>query len=115
MGVDKYVSHGAVVRELSEVLLAHRATRDLSCLRRWIKHRRGPRAELPIVVEKRLGRGMEISESEVAGGILNGKGAGVELPRRLEDREAQEATRMPVIIGLPVPVEHHLCPPAPAW
>jgi len=32
----------------------------------------------------------------------------MELPR-LEDREAQETAQVPMIIGLPVPVEHHVC------
>jgi hypothetical protein len=94
------------------VLLAHCAARDLSRLRRRIKRHPGTSAEFPIIVEEHLGRGMEVSESEVGGGILNGKGAGVEFPRRLEDREAQEAARVPVIIGLPVPVEHHVRPRA---
>src|SRR4029450_12947344 len=82
---------GAVVRQLIQVLLAHRAARDLALARCWIKHRCRPGTELSIVSEERMGRRSEITESEMGRRILNRQGTGVEFPRALEHREAQDA------------------------
>src|SRR5262245_17869771 len=56
---------GAVVRQRLEVLLAHRAARDLALACCWIKHGRRPDAELSIVLEERPGWGREITESKM--------------------------------------------------
>src|SRR5262245_65676730 len=98
---------GAVARELIQVLLAHRAARDLALACCWIKHRRGPGTELSIVIEEHIGRGGEIAESEMGCLILNRQGTGVELPRALEYRETQDAALLGVVSGLPVLVECH--------
>ena len=55
------LSHGAIARERIQVLLAHRAARDLALARCWIKHRRRPGTELSIVLEEHIGRGGEIA------------------------------------------------------
>src|SRR5262245_2253672 len=59
------ISHGAVVRDVMQVLLAHRAARDLALVRCWIKHRRRPGTELSVVLEEHAGRGSEIAEPEM--------------------------------------------------
>src|SRR5262249_31742070 len=101
---------GAVVRQLIQVLLAHRTARDLTLARCWIKHRRRPGTELSIVIEEHTGRGSEITESEMGRRILNRQGTGVELPRALEHREAQDAALLGVVGRLPVLVERHRRP-----
>src|SRR4030095_4509761 len=85
-----YLSYGAVVRELIQVLLAHRTARDLALARCWIKHRRSPGTGLAVVIEEHTGWGGEIAESEMGCRILNRQGTGMELPRALEHREAQD-------------------------
>src|SRR6187200_2973102 len=72
---------GAVVRQRIQVLLAHRAARDLALARCWIKHCRRPGTELSVVLEEHIGRGGEIAEPEVGCRILNCQGTGVEFPR----------------------------------
>ena len=52
---------GAVVGDLIQVLLAHRAARDLALARCWIKHRRRPGTELSVVLEEHTGRSGEIT------------------------------------------------------
>jgi hypothetical protein len=52
---------GAVARELIQVLLAHRAARDLALACCWIKHRRRPGTELSIVIKEHMGWGGEIA------------------------------------------------------
>src|SRR5262252_2932317 len=80
------LSHGAIARKLLQVLLTHRAARDLALARCWIKHRRRPGTELSIVLEEHTGRGGEIAEAKMGRRILNRQGTGVELARALEHR-----------------------------
>src|SRR5262245_3441126 len=105
-----HLSHGVVARERIQVLLAHRAARDLALTRCWIKHRRGPGTELSVVIEEHAGWGGEIAESEMGCRILNRQGTGVELPGAFAHREAQDAALLGVIGRLPVLVEYHRCP-----
>src|SRR5262249_48997493 len=98
---------GAVVRQRIQVLLAHRAARDLALARCWIKHRRRPGTELSVVIEEHTRRRSEITESEMGRRILNRQGTGVELTRALEHREAQDAALLGVVGRLPVLVERH--------
>src|SRR5262245_6872468 len=67
---------GAVVRDLVQVLLAHRAARDLALACGWIKHRRRPGTELSVVLEKHTGWGGEIAEPEMGCWILDRQGTG---------------------------------------
>src|SRR4029453_10717740 len=56
-----HLSHGAGARDLVQVLLAHRAARDLALTRCWIKHRRSPGTELSVVIEEHTGWGGKIA------------------------------------------------------
>src|SRR5215470_3241927 len=99
--------HGAIARELLQVLLAHRAARDLALARCWIKHRRRPGTELSVVLEEHTGRGSEIAEAKMGRRILNRQGTGVELARALEHWEAQDTVLLSVIGRLSILVERH--------
>src|SRR5215471_16807168 len=101
------LSHRAIARDVMQVLLAHRAARDLALVRCWIKHRRRPGTELSVVLEEHAGRGSEIAEPEMGRRILNRQGTGVELARALEHWEAQNAALLCVIGRLSVLVERH--------
>jgi len=81
-----------VIRKLGKILLAHGAAGHPARLRGRIEHCRRPETEFLVVVEERAGLSGQIAQSEVRRRILNRKRTGVELTRRLEHREAEEAT-----------------------
>src|SRR5215471_4090114 len=101
------LSHRAIVWELIQVLLAHRAARDLALVSCWIKHRRSPGTKLSVVLEEYTGLGGEIAEAKMGRWILNRQGTGVELARAFEHWEAQNAALLCVIGRLSVLVERH--------